>query len=205
MLSPMESRRGRLILFILLLLVGVGTGLITWDVARRIVTLETAGQDLDTRLERMMAAAGDIVAAQQAYVAPGQPDDAWAGRVASLIEQFQSDVEAVRTHVRSIEAAGALQAVTDAVRDLGQLDLQVREHLRFGEELIAADLIFSDGRSATDAVAKELRGIRDAERAVFGTGQEELLRQMWTTHLRAPFVLRSISRQPRWCARRCRG
>ena len=83
--------------------------------------------------------------------------------------------------MRSTEAAGALQAVTDATSDLVQLDSQVRENLRFGEELIAADLIFSDGRSAIDTAAKELRGIRDAERAAFSAERAALVRQTWTT------------------------
>jgi hypothetical protein len=111
---------------------------------------------------------------------PGQPAETWFARVASLIGQLSSDVEAVRPRLRSADAPAALQTVTDATRDLKQLDSQVREHLRFREDLIAADLIFSDGRSAIDAASKEFLGLRDAERAVLRAERAAFDRQTWT-------------------------
>jgi len=180
-LSSMRSRRGRLILFLALLLIGVVAAVMTWDLQRRVVALGGAEQDLAARLDRMIATTSDIATAQQAYVAPGQPDDLWFARVSSLIQQLSGDLDAVRSRARSIEATGALQAVADATRGVAQLDSQVRENLRFGEDLIAADLIFADGRGALDAAAKELRGVRDAERAASGGERAALLRQTWAT------------------------
>ncbi len=180
-LCAVQSRRGRLIVFVVLLLVGVVTAVMTWDLQRRAVALGGAEQDLAARLDRMIATTSEIATAQQAYVAPGQPDDQWFARVSSLIQQFSDDLDVVSSRARSIEATGALQAVANATRGLMQLDSQVREHLRFGEDLIAADLIFSDGRSALDAAAKELRGVRDAERAAVGGERAALIQQMWAT------------------------
>ena len=177
----MRSRPGRLILFIMLLLVGIVAAKTTWDLQTRSVALAAAEQDLDTRFERMIATTAEIAAAQQAYVVPGQPDDTWFARVASLLGQLSSDVEAVSSRARSADAAAALQTLTEATRAFVQLDAQVREHLRFSEELIAADLIFSDGRSAIDTAAKELRGIREAERAASTAERAALNRQTWTT------------------------
>ena len=176
----MASRRVRLIIFALLILAGVASGAVTWDRQRRIADLGRAEQELDARLDGMIATIDDISLAQQAYVAPGQPDDVWFGRVSTLVRQLSDDIATIAGRARSAETRGILQSATESVGGFVQLDTEVRENLGLGEELIAADRIFGDGHKSLDAIAMPFRGVRDAERAAFDSARGELVRQTWS-------------------------
>lgn len=167
-------------IFAFLILAGLASAAVTGDRQRRIADLARAEQDLHARLDAMIATVHDISLAQQAYVAPGQPDDAWFARVSSLGEQLSEDLATIATRARSAETRGIVQSATEAVSSFVQLDTQIRENLRLGEELIAADRIFGDGHRALDALVVPLRGVRDAERAAFATARAELFRQTWS-------------------------
>jgi hypothetical protein len=177
----MRSRGLRLTILATLVLAGIAAGGVTWDMQRRIATLTFADEELHARLDRMISATGEIATAQQAYVVPGQADEPWMARVAALLQQLGDDIAAVATRTRSASAAATLQGITDAVTRLGQFDTQLREKLLLDEELIAADLIFSEGRAAADAAAAQMGGLRDAERAAYDSARGALLRRSWLT------------------------
>jgi hypothetical protein len=176
----MRSRRVRLIILTLLILAGVAAGAVSWDRQRRIADLGRAERDLEARLGALVATIDDIGLAQQAYVVPGQPDDAWFARVSSLVQQLSDDIATMGTRARSAETPGILQSATESVASFAQLDRDVQENLRLGEELIAADRIFGEGHRRLDAIGMPLRGVRDAERAAFSSARAELARQTWT-------------------------
>jgi hypothetical protein len=176
----MRSRRVRLVILALLILAGVAAGAVSWDRQRRIADLGRAERDLDARLGALVARIDDIGLAQQAYVVPGQPDDAWFAHVSLLVQQLSDDIATMGKRARSAETPGILQSATESVAGFAQLDTEVRENLRLGEELIAADRIFGDGHRRLDAIAMPLRGVRDAERAAFSSARAELARQTWT-------------------------
>ena len=178
----MGSRRVRRFVFAVLVLAGLGAVALTWDLQRRVAAIERAAYEVDARLNRMIDTTGDIAAAQQAYVGVGQQDDPWFARVASLLRQLEDDLSAAATAVRSPEARTALVGpITDAATSLGQFDSQVRENLRLGEELIAADRIFADGHAALDSLSAQLSDVREAERAALGGERDVLVGQTWTT------------------------
>jgi hypothetical protein len=70
-----------------------------------------------------------------------------------------------------------LQTVGDAVTRLIDLDARARENLRFELDLIAADLIFSEGRPIVDRLVTQLRALRAAERTRAGTERATLARE----------------------------
>jgi hypothetical protein len=176
----MGSRRVRLIIFALLILAGLASGALTWDRQRRIADLARAEQESAARVDGMIATIDDISLAQQAYVAPGQPDDQWFTRVSALVQQLSNNIATTAARARSAETRGILQSASEAVSGFVTLDAGVRENLRLGEELIAADRIFGDGHKSLEAIAMPLRGVRDAERAAFDSARAELFRQTWT-------------------------
>jgi hypothetical protein len=176
----MGSRRVRLIIFALLILAGLASGAVTWDRQRRIADLARAERESAARVDGMIATIDDISLAQQAYVAPGQPDDQWFARVSALVQQLSDNIATTAARARSAETRGILQSASEAVSGFVTLDADVQQNLRLGEELIAADRIFGDGHKSLEAIAMPLRGVRDAERAAFDSARAELFRQTWT-------------------------
>ena len=180
-LCAMRSRGVRRLTFAILLLAGVAAGALTWDLERRIAANARAAADVDARLDRMVGTASQIGTAQQAYVALGQEDGPWLARVSSLLQQLHDDISAAGAESRSAHAPTMLASIRDGASGLVQFDGQLRENLRLGEELIAADLIFADGRATLDGIQSQLDALREAERAAFAAERSVLNRQMWTT------------------------
>ena len=55
-----------------------------------------------------------------------------------------------------------------------------QEHVRLGQDLMAADLLASDGRSADEAVASGLRTLRAAENDAYAAARAGALDSLWT-------------------------
>ena len=114
----------------------------------------------------LLATLDTVSSAQQAYVTPSSGQD--PARVIELIGQIRQNTDRLRTQVRSIESGRALQAVAAAAATLNDVETRAQEHIRSGQDFMAADLIFSDGRAADEAIASGLRMIRAArERRLF--------------------------------------
>src|SRR5919108_5340330 len=97
----MQKRAVRLTLFALLLVTGLGAAFLTWDIQRRIDDVIAAGHDVDSRIDRLMARAAALGAAQQAAVAPGQTHAEWLSRGSALLQLLYDDMTALRPRVRS--------------------------------------------------------------------------------------------------------
>jgi hypothetical protein len=180
-LCGMRSRGVRRLTFAILLLAGVAAAALTWDLQRKIAANARTAADVHVRLDRMLETISQIGAAQQGYVALGQQDEPWLARASSLLQQLHNDIGSAGTESRSAGAPATLAVVRNAATGLVQFDAQLRENLRLGEELIAADLIFADGRATLDGIASQLAELREAEEAAFAAERDALGWQMWTT------------------------
>lgn len=178
-LSRMQTRAVRFTLLALLLVTGIAAGTLTFDAQRNAAAVLDAGRDVDGRLERMLAATVALGAAQQAYVAPGQMRAEWLSRASVLLQQLYDDAAALQARMRSMGAAAALRAVSEGVDGVVQTDTRAREQLRIGEDLMAADLVFSEARHAIESVAAQLRDVRAAERVVAEEERQSLLTRAW--------------------------
>jgi hypothetical protein len=70
--------------------------------------------------------------------------------------------------------------VASAVSTLRDVDTRAQEHLRLGQDLMAADLIFSEARPAEETAASGLRAIRVAENDEYAIARAEALDRVWT-------------------------
>lgn len=159
----MQKRALRLTLLALLLLIGIGASYVIWDVQERLDTLFDSDRDLEARLDRVTTAVAALGAAQQAYVAPGQIDDPWFGRVTSLVRELTDEGAALGRHFHSADAPAKLRAFDEGLAALGRADARARENLRLGQELMAADLIYSEARDALSGMSAALGELREAE------------------------------------------
>jgi hypothetical protein len=86
-----------------------------------------------------------------------------------------------RATARSPEAPDALAALTESIGSLVTADVRARQNLQLGQDLMAADVILSDGLNLVDTMSAVIRRLQDAERAHRGTELDATARARWTT------------------------
>jgi hypothetical protein len=150
----------------------------SWNTSRQIAQLDRSQRDLTDRIDGLLATLDTVSSAQQAYVTPSSGQD--PARVTELIGQIRQNTDRLRTQVRSIESGRALQAVTAAAATLNDVETRAQEHIRSGQDFMAADLIFSDGRASDEAIASGLRMIRAAEIDAYSTSRADAIDSSWT-------------------------
>lgn len=175
----MQRRSVRLTVLTLLLATPLAAAFFLWTIDRRIGTATAAADAVGAHVDRMRDAIAEIGAAQQGYVAPGQLDEPWFERTTAQVETLRGEVTAVRPLLRSPEATAALDALAGSIETLAAADARTRQNLSLGQDLMAADVIFSDGRNVLEAMVAELRDLRRAERGAYGADLTARARTRW--------------------------
>ena len=165
--------------FLLAILVAslAAAGYFLRGIERRASDLDAAEVEVDDLLTRLGDALTGIGTAQQSYVAPGQLTEVSFRRMSALLGQFYADAATVGPRLRSPEAAPVLQALADGADALIAADTRARENLRLGQQLMAADVIFSDTRNTLDTMIVRLRELRAAERIALDTQRAALVQE----------------------------
>jgi hypothetical protein len=175
----MQRHTNRLIVAAVLIAAGLTGGFFVFDAHRRITAIDTAAADVSRRIEQMIATADDIASAQQAYVAPGQPDQPWLERSAMLLQQFGQDTAAIRPLLQSTAAAAVLDEVDKDFKSIVVVDEKARQDLQEAQNLLAADLIFGEGHDTTAMLVMTLRRLEDGEQQTSIAQRASLERQQW--------------------------
>jgi hypothetical protein len=177
----MGGRPVRLGVTTLLLASIPSTAFFFWLIDQRAATAAALAGDASARIARITDTISGIGTAQQSYVAPGQLDEPWFERASTLMSELSRDVQQVRGSLRSPESAAMLGQLTASVATLTTADARTRENLQLGQELMASDVIFSDGRNLLDAMTASLRQLQAAEHAHLRAELGALSRQRWLT------------------------
>lgn len=175
----MQTRVGRFILLALLVVVVFAAGVMLFELESRSRTVDDAAQDLATRIERLTEATFDIAANQSAYVAPGQDDEPALQRVTTLMQQSAGQVDSLARLTQSPDSAPRLQALATSSAELEAADKRAREDVRFGNDLMAADVIFRDARGSLSQMRGVLAEIRTTEAAFADARRADIDRQRW--------------------------
>ncbi len=93
----------------------------------------------------LTASISELRASQQAYVAAGQDPSHWMQQFTEQLDTV--DIRLVTLAQRATAAAtiGSLENVKVAINDLSQMDRRARNHSEVGQDLMASDLLFTDG------------------------------------------------------------
>ena len=154
-------------------------GFFVFDAHRRAADIDTQASEAHSRIDQMMTAAGDFVAAQRASVAQGQPQQPWFDRSAMLLQQFGQLQSGVRSLLKSRDALAAIDEVNEQFKTVVMIDAKSREYLEQGDNLLAADLIFSEGRDSIDTAMKTLHTVEASEQQTAAAMRSDLERQQW--------------------------
>lgn len=175
----MHSASLRPAIVAVLIIVGGGGAFLASALQRTADSLSTSGLTVASQISAMATAATEIGAAQEAYVAPGQPDAPWLLKVGELIQQLTDVSATIRPSLRSTEAAGHLDSLAGNLRALVQIDGRIRLNLQNGQDLSASDLIFTGARETITSMVTTLRALDADERASIDAERAALGQQAW--------------------------
>ena len=157
----MYSRALRLTCGLLALIVIGTASLLLIRSEQRVVQETSSLRTFDQSARDISAALVDARVGQQAYVAAGQGVDFWYGKTATSVQSATTGL----TNLRQTADAGAATAIEQAeatIAEFSAIDKRARDYLRSGQQLMAGDVIFTEG---SDAAATAVRQIETARLA----------------------------------------
>lgn len=175
----MRSRAGRIVLFVVLLIVAASAAVITTSLVHQVDELGQTEQLIADRIERLHASIHRIGDAQLAYVTPDLNDGVTPEQVPTLITQVLEEVSAIEHHVRAQRSMTDLKTIADQSHQLAEFESKAQEHVRLGQELMAADVISVSGLAAITVMTTAVGDLRSAEVAAIEAERTTLLRQAW--------------------------
>jgi hypothetical protein len=113
---------------------------------------------------------------QHGYVAAGQGEAFWIGRVASSRDVLNGSLAAL-ANAATASGRTAVEEATVSAAEFGNIDQRVREYLTSGQHLMAADVIFSEGSDTAATAARHVETARLAEHQLFDRDIAELRKQ----------------------------
>jgi hypothetical protein len=161
----MRTRSVRVALVVVLLASLLLAAFSLWNIDQRSGKALALEADASMRLSRIAETLGAIGTAHQGYVAPGQLDEPWFERATTLTDDLSRQLREAPESLQSADAAATVRQLSASFAALTAADARMRENLQLGQELMAADVIFSDGRSLIDAMIGSVRQLQAAEQA----------------------------------------
>jgi len=178
--TGMRTRTGRFILLAFLLIVGVIATVFSASLARQIASLGRSSHALNQRVDQLLLTIQQIEAAQLAYVAVNTTDHQATEQPLEMIARIRSEAAELERTVQSPQSSEALKTLSERTEALEEFESQAREHLRLGQDLMAANVISVEARQALSAMTGALRELRAAEDAAIDQDRVNVLRQVWS-------------------------
>jgi hypothetical protein len=175
----MRTRTARVALLVFLLIAGSSAAVFATYQARHLEDLDRTDASIAARIDRLEADAQKIGDAQQAYVISSGVERPTAEQVPALIATVVSGGGELEPHLRTARSITALKTFLEHAHALEQFETRAQDHVRLGQELMAADVISVEARDAMAAMHHALRDIRSAESAFTDSDRQSTLQQSW--------------------------
>jgi GAF domain-containing protein len=131
---------------------------------RRVAERRAAFRAFDVRGRETVAALAELRMAQQAYVAAGQSVTAWTTKVDSTSAAARGSLTMLREAAVSAASKSALEDATAMVADFVAIDKRIRGYLISDAQLMASDIIFTEGGETAANAARQVERARLEER-----------------------------------------
>jgi hypothetical protein len=172
----MKSRGVRTVLLLVAIAALAAAGVGVWQIEQRMAAAQSAADNFERDARQAVVILGDWRAAQQAYVAEGQPPEAWMTKAAALGEAVGPKISAMRAAAKTAEAQGVLESAIEAFTSLMQSDARARDYVKSGQRLSASDVIFVEAAPAIEKAVVGIDTARGQERVAHAVAVEELRR-----------------------------
>jgi hypothetical protein len=156
----MQSRAMRLILAAVCCIAGGATATFLLYSEQQITERRAAERVFDQRAREATEALADVRAAQQAYVAAGQGVAFWMSKVDATMDTVGNTLVMLRQSATDAAAKAALEETGTTLHEFSAVDKRIRDYLKSGAQLMAADIIFTEGGEAAAGAARQVESAR---------------------------------------------
>jgi hypothetical protein len=145
----MNSRPIRVLVVLIGIVIASSSAYVLHNLDTQMSSRRAAADALRDQAAELLATIAEVRAGQFAYVARGQSEPFWMSHVASTMPELEKQTAAFAAALASPNAQRSFEAGAGALDNLRALDSRVRDFVKGGTALLAADLIFSDGLEST--------------------------------------------------------
>jgi hypothetical protein len=151
-------------------------GLLLYRTEQQVNQLAASLRTFDHHAREASDALAEARVAQHGYVAAGQGEAFWMTKVSATTEAVAAALGALR---QSATAAGRTPVDEAAVTagEFSNIDQRVRDYLKSGQPLMAADVIFTEGSDAAATAGRQVATARLAEHQAFDSELGNIRRQ----------------------------
>jgi len=146
----MKSRGVRVLLLLVAVAAMAAAGAVVWQLEQRLAAARAGADAFERDARQVVVSLGEWRAAQQAYVAEGQPSQAWMTKATAIGDAIGTRLSALRAAAKTAEAQGSLESAVEAFTALLQSDARARDYAKAGQLLSASDVIFVEAAPAID-------------------------------------------------------
>lgn len=147
---------------------------------RHIAERASALRAFDRHAREASDALAEARVAQHGYVAAGQGEAFWMSKVTAASEMVHTALVALGQGATP-GGRTAVGEATETTWEFGNIDKRVREYITSGQQLMAADVIFSEGSDAAATAGRQVETARLAEHQAFDRDLAEMRRRQVIT------------------------
>src|SRR4051794_6046986 len=144
---------------------------------RQIATLTSSARGFDLHARETTDGCAELRAGIEAYVAAGQGAAFWMSSVATMTERVKAAVKSLRVSARGAPGRQALMEAEATLADFESTEKRIREYLKAGDRLMAADVVFAEGGDRASIAGRQVETARQAELQALDADEAELRRQ----------------------------
>tara|TARA_B100000809_G_scaffold188853_1_gene187253 strand:+ start:3630 stop:4823 length:1194 start_codon:yes stop_codon:yes gene_type:complete len=140
---------------------------------------------------------------QQAYVAAGQNRLHWMQKVTEQLDTVDISLTTLAQLATAASTVGSLENAQVAINDFARMDKRARDHSDLGQDLMASDLLFTDGPELAliavthiDRALKTERDARDTATTAHRKSQGVALAAAMGTSVLVTLLLLPVSARP---------
>jgi len=130
---------------------------------KQLTDARAAMRAFDLHAREAADALADVRVGQHSYVAAGQGIAFWMPKVAATTDTASTLIAGLRQAAQSGLAKASLDDAAETVKDFGIVDKRARDYIRSGQQLMAADVIFTEGGEAAATAGRQVEAARLTE------------------------------------------
>ena len=173
----MRSRAVRLTLSAMAVAALAAAAFFVFNTEQHIAQRHAAALRFEERVRAVDRALTDMRAAQHAYVGAGQSADAWIPKVAGLRGEAASGIDDLRAAAATTDARTSLLEASSTVVELGDVDRRVVDYLKSGQDVMAADVVYSEAGQKVALATNQVDAARALEQQGLDLGERESRRR----------------------------